>query len=398
MKRYDFDRIIDRRGTDCVKWDFLNNEYGRDDLLSFWVADMDFETPDFIRKAIAKRLEHPVYAYSFAPDHYWNSIIAWEKKLHGWDISRDSMTFIPGIVKGICYATLCFTVPGDTIVVQTPVYHPFRLVPQRLGRKVAFNPLKQKLPAAEGEACSYEMDFAGLEKIFREENPKMIIVSNPQNPTGIAWNKETLSRLADMCKEYGVLVIADEIHADMPLYGSEIHSFATISETAAQNVVCFSAPSKTFNIAGLVGSFAVVPNPKIRAEFFSFLEAGELNEAMFVPVTAAEAAYSDEGDEWRRQMLEYLEGNIDFVYDFMKANIPQIKVLKPQASFLVWLDCRDLGLSHDALIDLFVNKAKLALNDGSMFGEGGEGFMRFNVACSRNLLREALPRLASSIK
>jgi cystathionine beta-lyase len=398
MKVYDFDKIIDRRGTNCVKWDSLKKEYGRDDLLSFWVADMDFETPDFIREAIARRMEHPVYAYSFAPESYWKAIIDWEKMLHGWTIERESMTFIPGIVKGMCYATLCFTCPGDTVVVQSPVYHPFHLVPQRLGRKVTFNPIKPLPQKIEGEACSYEMDLEGLELIFKAERPKMIIISNPQNPTGIAWSKETLSKLADMCKSYGVLVVADEIHADMPLYGNEIHSFLTISDAAAQNAVCFSAPSKTFNIAGLVGSFAVVPNPEIREKFFSFLEAGELDEAMFVPVTAAEAAYSAEGNEWRKQMLSYLEGNIDFVHDFMKDNIPQIKVLKPQASFLVWLDCRGLGLNHDDLTDLFVNKARLALNDGAMFGEGGEGFMRFNVACSRALLKEALERLVDAVR
>jgi cystathionine beta-lyase len=390
MENYDFDRIVDRRGTDSVKWDGMERDFGRNDLLPFWVADMDFETPYFIRKAIIERLAHPVYAYSLVPESYWESIIWWEKRLHGWNISRESLTYIPGIVKGIGMVLQCFTQPGDGVVIQPPVYHPFRLVPQGMGRDVLYNPL---LP----DGVSYRMDLAGLEQICAERKPKVLILSNPHNPGGIAWQKGTLARVADICNEYGVLVVSDEIHADMPLFGHAIHSFATVSETAAMNCICFGAPTKTFNIAGLVSSFAVVPDPTIRKKFFSFLWAGELNDPTFIATTATKAAFSLEGDEWRRQMLHYVEGNIDYVDSYLKENIPSVKALRPEVSFLVWLDCRGLGLDQKALADLFINGAHLALNDGTMFGQGGEGYMRFNVGCPRALLREALERLGRAL-
>lgn len=398
MEKYDFDKIVDRRGTDSVKWDGLKHYYGDENLEAFWVADMDFETPVFIREAIARRLAHPVYGYSMAPESYWNSIIYWENNLHRWEISRDSLTYVPGIVKGIGYAVLCFTQPGDAVVIQQPVYYPFRLVPEGLGREIVVNPLVRHESAFGADEAAYGMDFDGLETIFREKRPKMLILSNPQNPGGTAWSKDTLSSLADICAKYGVIVISDEIHADMPLFGNEIHSFATVGDTAAQNSICFAAPSKTFNMAGIVSSFAVVCNPELRKKYFDFLHAPEFDSPTFIATVATEAAFSPEGDVWRRQMLAYVEKNIAHLVGFLGSEVPQVKAVVPQASFLVWLDCSGLRLGHDELNRLFLNKARLALNDGEVFGKGGEGFMRLNVGCQASQLDKFCTRLRDAVR
>ena len=251
-------------------------------------------------------------------------------------------------------------------------------------------------PLIENADGSYSMDFDNLAKVA-DSKCRVLILSNPHNPAGIVWDVDTLRRLADFCYERGIIVISDEIHCDMALYGNKHHPFASVSEKAAHCSITFMAPSKTFNIAGIVSSFCVVPDEKLRLKFFSWLTANELDEPhLFAPI-ATIAAYR-EGEEWRRQMLRYVEGNIDFVISWLKENLPQVRALRPQASFLVWLDCRGLGLDHDALIDLFVNRARLALNDGEMFGIGGKGFMRMNVAAPRSVLKEALERLASAIR
>jgi cystathionine beta-lyase len=294
------------------------------------------------------------------------------------------MCYIPGIVTGIGLVLNVFTEKGDKVIIQPPVYHPFRLVPEANGRTIAYNPLRLV-------GDSYEMDFEQLEQLI-DDKCKLLILANPHNPGGVMWSRETLSKLADICSRRNVLVIADEIHADMALYGNRHIPFASVSEAAAQNSITFNAPSKTFNIAGLVSSFAVVPNASIRTRFYSWLRANELNEPTIPSAVATVAAYTH-GHEWLRQMLAYIEGNISYVEQFLAEHIPAIRAMKPQASFLVWLDCRRLGLDHAALVNLFVGKAKLALNDGEMFGPGGEGFMRLNVGTPRSILMQAMIQL-----
>ena len=385
MKTYDFDKIIDRRGTGAVKTDILKSVFGKEDLLALWVADMDFETPDFIIDALKERMEHPVFGYTIEPEDYRPAICDWIAELHGWEIRKEWLCYIPGIVKGIGMAINALLEKDEKVIIQPPVYHPFRLVPQKNGREIVFNPLK---PTEDG---SYEMDFENLEAVC-DEKCRMLILSNPHNPAGITWPRETLVRLADFCHRKGITVISDEIHCDMALFGNRHVPFASVSPEAARCSITFGAPSKTFNIAGIVSSFAIVPDDNLRGRFYSWVEANEMGSAhIFAPV-ATVAAYR-KGAEWRRQMLEYIEGNIGFIIDFCKDKIPQIKPLRPQASFLVWLDCRDLGLDHDSLIDLFVNKAGLALNDGEMFNPGGEGFMRLNVGCPRKILEAAMESL-----
>ena len=386
---YSFDKIVDRRGSGDLKHGVLQERYGRSDLLPLWVADMDFETPPFITEALRQRLDHSLFGYTVVPEELWDVIIQWTLEHHGWQVQREWLTYIPGIVKGIGMAINVFSEEGDKVIIQPPVYHPFRLTPQGNGRKVVYNPLRE-LPDG-----SYDMDFEQLEQVT-DEHCKILILSNPHNPAGICWKENTLRRLAYFCYEHHILVLSDEIHSDMALFGNRHIPFATVSDEAAACSITFSAPSKTFNIAGIVSSYAIVPNPTLRRRFYSWLEANELNDPPLFSPIATIAAYS-QGESWRRQMLAYIEENIRFVEEYCQQHLPKIKPWRPEASFLVWLDCRPLGLQHDELIDLFVNRAHLALNDGAMFGPGGEGFMRLNVGTPRSILLQALLQLEQAM-
>ena len=388
MKTYDFDKIIERRGTGAIKTDALKKVFGKEDLVPLWVADMDFETPDFIVNALKERLEHPVFGYTAEPEDYRPAIIDWVAGLHGWDIRKEWISYIPGIVKGIGMAINALLEKDEKVIIQPPVYHPFRLVPQRNGREVVFNPLRETVDG-------YEMDFENLEAVC-DDRCRMLILSNPHNPAGITWSRKSLERLASFCHSRGIIVISDEIHADMALFGNRHIPFASVSPEAAACSITFGAPSKTFNIAGIVCSYAVVPDDALRERFYRWIEANEMGSAPIFSHIATVAAFRH-GAEWRRQMLDYIQGNIEFVEDFCREYIPQIRPLRPQASFLVWLDCRRLGLDREGLNRLFIDGAGLALNDGEMFSPGGEGFMRLNVGTSRAVLKDALERLRSVI-
>lgn len=385
---YDFDKIIDRSGTGALKTDVLQERYGRSDLLPLWVADMDFETPRFITEALRRRLDHSLFGYTVEPADYWPTVINWINQHHGWAVEREWLSYIPGIVKGIGMAINVFVKADEKVIIQPPVYHPFRLTPLGNRREVVYNPLKE----VDG---TYEMDFDNLERVA-DDKCRLLILSNPHNPAGITWSRETLQRLAHFCASRGIIVVSDEIHCDMALRGNRHVPFATVSDEAAACSITFGAPSKTFNIAGIVSSYSIVPNAKLRTPFYNWLAANELNEpTLFAPI-ATVAAFK-EGEPWRKAMLNYVEGNVDLVVDYCREHLPQIKPWRPQASFLVWLDCRALGLPHAKLVSLFVDKARLALNDGAMFGQGGEGFMRMNVGCPRKVLQQALEQLAEAM-
>ena len=383
MDKYSFDGVIERRGTGALKTDRLKERFGRDDLLAAWVADMDFATPPFIIDALKKRLEHPIFGYSVEPDEYRPLIINWEKDLHGWDITPEWISYIPGIVKGIGFVINVFSKPGENVFIMPPVYHPFRITAELNGRNVVNIPLIEK----DGE---YEIDFSKFESM--PEQGGILILSNPHNPAGRIWTKDELARIAKISKEKNLLVISDEIHADMALWGKKHIPYVLSCEEAMENSITFCAPSKVFNIPGIVASFSVVPDDKVRKKFYDWLVANELNDAPEFSYIATCAAYRD-GKEWRKEMLDYIEKNIEATEEFFRKEFPEIKVLRPDASFLVWLDCRDLGLTQKGLLDVFVNLAKVALNDGGMFGKEGEGFMRLNVAMPRKKLMEVLERI-----
>lgn len=387
--KYNFDKIIDRHGTASVKVDASEQFFGKPGLTPLWVADMDFEVCPEITAALRQRIDHSVYGYAFPTAGYWKSIIDWEHNVHNFDFTATEVRYVPGVVKGIALAINYLTQKGDKVVIQEPVYHPFRNVTQGNGRIVANNPL-----IADGG--SYRMNLEQLEQIFANEKPKIMILCNPHNPVGITWDKTTLQTVARLAKKYGVTVLSDEIHGDLALFGNAHTPFATVSKEAAEVSITFGAPSKTFNIPGLVSSWCVIKNPELREGFFSWLDVNEFDSPTFFATIATETAYKC-GGSWLDQLKAYIERNILETETFCAKNIPQIRSIRPQASFLVWLDCTALGLDHDQLIDLFVNKAHLALNDGAMFGVGGEGFMRLNVASPRSVIIKSLKALQEAV-
>ncbi len=391
MAKYNFDLCIDRHGTQCKKIEVLKQDYGRDDLLPLWIADMDFAVCPEITQALVRRLaDHPIYGYTCTYDAYWQSIIDWQRRRNGFDFTRDEVTFVAGIVTGLGLAVNFFTRPGDKIVIQQPVYHPFKDVIAGNGRVMVDNPL---LP---NQAGLYRMDLEGLERIFEHEHPRMLVLCNPHNPAGIAWPVDVLRQVARLAHKHGVIIFSDEIFGDLMLYGHKHTPMATVSDEAAAVTVTCGAPSKTFNIAGLKSSWCVVKNPELRQPFFRWIETNELCNANMTSIIATEAAYRH-GEQWLDECLRYIEGNIDLIVQYCHQHLPGIVAVKPQAGFLLWLDCTGLGLEHEQVVDLFVNRARLALNEGSMFGPAGRCHMRLNVGTPRAVIQQALQRLHAAL-
>jgi cystathionine beta-lyase len=387
--KYNFDEIIDRSNTDSSKLENLKSIFGREDLIPLWVADMDFKSPPAITDALMKRVEHGLFGYTIQSEPYINSIINWLDNRHEWRVEKDDIIYVPGVVKGFAFAIDEFTEKGDNIIIQPPVYHPFRIVSNSLGRNVVNNPLIE----FNGQ---YRMDLDGLRKIVAEKQCKMLILCNPHNPAGRVWSPKELEELAEICYDNNILVVSDEIHSDMALPGYTHTPFAKVSPKAKNNCITLMAPSKTFNIAGIVSSFAVITNKEIRDKYLSYIKPRGLDEGTLFAYTATRVAYDECGD-WLDDMLEYVQGNVNFVDSYLKKNIPQIKAMLPEASFLVWLDCTSLKLSQRDLVKLFVDEAGLALNDGTVFGREGEGFMRLNVGTSRLVLEKALNNLKNAV-
>lgn len=387
METYNFDEYVERRHTDSVKWDGMTENWGTNDLLPMWVADMDFKTPPFILEALRKRLEHEVLGYTLPAPRWGKAITDWLQRRHQWTTDPDRLIFLPGIVRGLAYVMLCFTEPGDRVLVMDPVYHPFFLVTEQTGRKVVRTPLQ----IADGR---FQIDFERFEQDVK--GCRLFILSNPHNPGGRVWSREELQQMAAICRRNGTLVVSDEIHADMTLPGHRHTVFATVSDEARDNCLVLMSPSKAFNMPGIATSYAIVPNEKLYGRFHRFMEAGEFDSGHMFAYLPVVAAY-EQGEEWLRQMLEYVQGNIDFTAGYLKQEAPGIRMMRPEASFLVFLDCRALNLSQDKLERLFAEKAGLALNSGTLFGSRGEGFMRLNVACPRAMLRQALQQLKEAL-
>lgn len=384
--KYNFDEIVPRKHTDCLKYDNVMEIFGTEEILPMWIADMDFKTPDFIVNAIRKRLDHELLGYSYFCRRWKPAIRSWVSRRYGWEINDEEIGFVGGIVPAISFALQCFTKVGDKVMIQPPVYHPYHHVTHDLERTLVMNPLK----LVDGQ---FEIDFVDFEE--KVKDCKLFLLCNPHNPGGRVWKKEELARMCEICAKYNVLVISDEIHCDMALKGYKHVPFATCCDKAKDICITFMAASKTFNIAGLKSSYHVIHNENIRHQYHEFLRKSELDTAHVFATGPVATAY-EQGEEWLEQMLEYVEANIDFMEQYLKDNMPKMGMIRPQASYLVFLDARGLGLPHDELVEFFIREAKVGMNDGAMFGEEGSGYMRMNLGCPRSVLEKALNQIKAA--
>lgn len=389
-EEYNFDRVVDRHDTNATKFEEMDAKFGRHDLLPFWIADMDFPAPPCIIEALRNRLNHTVLGYTTPPSEFWESITSWLRRRHSWDVRHEEITFMPGLKKGLSLCINFFTRPGDAVVIQPPVYHSFRTVIEGNGRRVADNPLIL------GPDGKYRMDFDGLEEVIEREHPAMMFVCNPHNPIGIQWSADTLSRVGSICRKHGLVLVSDEIYGDMMLGGRQHIPTASVSVDAEAVTVTLGAPSKTFNIPGIVSAWVVVKSEELRKPFFNWLTASEFNAPPIAAMVATQAAY-DNGDVWLDQALRYLQSNVDYAHSFFSHQLPQIDMFTPEASFAIWLDFRKLGLSEKELVDLLISRARLALSEGCSFGEEGTGFMRMNVGVPSSVLTDGLERLRDAV-
>lgn len=388
IMKYNFDEVIDRSDNFSAKYDELEAKFGRSDLVSLWVADMDFRAAEPIMEAIRERAEQGIFGYTSRPESYYKTMKNWYKTRYNWDMEKDHIIHSPGVVPTLSLIMKLFTEPGDKIIIQSPVYYPFFNVVKDNERELVINPLKK----VDGD---YFMDFEDLENKI-DEKVKFLILCNPHNPIGRVWTKEELRKLGDMCIKNNITVIADEIHGDLVYDGKRYTPFASISEEFRLNSISCLSATKTFNIAGLQASFAVFPDKEMHDKFDEFLGILDIKRNNCFSLVAMEAAYA-KGGEWLDQVLVYIRDNMKFVNEYCEKHMPQIKANMPEGTYLVWLDCNDLGLSDDALNDFFVNKARVALDGGSWFGEEGKGYMRINVACPRATLKEGLDRIKEAI-
>ena len=389
--KYNFDEVIDRTNYHSVKWDELETIFGDipEDVLPMWVADMEFRSPQPVIEAIKKANEHGIYGYTSRPLSYYQAIIDWMEKRHNWKIKKDWLAFSPGVVPALSFIIRAFCQPGDKVVVQPPVYYPFFRVIENNGCHVVNNPLKLSNK-------KYFIDWEDLERKVDDPRVKLLILCSPHNPVGRVWQKEELIILGEICLKHHIIVVSDEIHADILFKGYKHTPFASISPAFAHNSITCTAPSKTFNLAGLQTSSIIIPNKKYYKIYENILDSLALNENNVFGLVALEAAYRD-GEEWLEQLLSYLNENLKFLMKYFKEKIPKIKVIKPEGTYLVWLDCRQLGLSAQDLNNFMIKKARVALDDGCWFGLGGEGFMRINIASPRSFLEEGLKRIEEAV-
>lgn len=385
---FDFDRVFSRFGTGSMKWDQLEKLYGTIDVLPMWVADMDFVSPPAIMETLHQQIEHGVFGYAILSDEFREEVRRWVEHRHGWKTEMDWYVFCPGVVTSLVLAIETFSEPGDKIIIQPPVYPPFKRSVELAQRELTNNPLK----FVDGQ---YVIDFEDLEQKI-DERTKLLVLCNPHNPVGRVWKQDELQKLGELCEKYDVRILSDEIHCDIIYPGSKFTPFASITETFAQNSLTFMAATKTFNIAGLPFSYTIIPNQELRRQFQKSLLKYALHMYNGLAVRATEAAYRD-GESWLEQLLVYLKGNLDELITFVERRIPEIKVTHPQGTYLVWLDCRELGLDDQELAKFLAKEAKVGLNLGHTFGVGGEGFARINIGCPRSVLLEGLRRIEAAV-
>ena len=390
-RHYDFDTPIERKNTDSLKYDFAVRRGKPEGILPLWVADMDFKTADEILDALEARVRHGVFGYTETGERYFKAVADWMERRHGWQVQRNWMVKTPGVVFALAMTVKAFTEPGDAVLIQQPVYYPFSEVIRDNGRQVISSDL---ILEADGK---YHIDYEDFERKIEENGVKMFLLCSPHNPVSRVWTKEELLKIGDICIQHGVIVISDEIHEDF-VYGDRKHiPFASLRpEFEAHSVTCTS-PGKTFNLAGLQISNIFIPNAELRARFRNQIDAAGYSQANVMGIAACEAAYT-KGSVWYEEMLAYVEDNIRFMKAFLEEHLPKLHMIDPEGTYLVWVDCRELGLSEDELEDLIVKKANLWLDSGHIFGKVGEGFERFNVACPRATLEKALRQLEAAVK
>lgn len=388
MKRYNFDELIDRTHTNCIKYDARGSFFGNADVLPLWVADMDFRTPDFIVEAVKTRAEHEIFGYTFRGDSYTQAIMNWLQRRHSWQIKPEWITFSPGVVAGLTLAIEALSKPGEGVVIQPPVYFPFFDSIKGTGRELIENPLRI-------ENGRYYFDLEDL-KAKITPNTRLLLLSNPHNPGGMAWTKDELTELARICIENKILIISDEIHSDLVYEGFRHTPLAGISEEIAQNCVVCMSPSKTFNTAGLTTSYLVIPNKRHWVSYEREMRLPHLHMGNIFGTVALEAAYTH-GDEWLGQLMQYLGANYRFLEQFFKEHMDGVKVMHPDATYLIWLDFSEYGLTDEALNQKLID-AGVGLNRGVQFGKQGKGFMRINIGCPRSVLQEALKRIQQAFK
>ena len=387
MAMSEFDKLIDRRGTDCVKYDNLYENFGRKDILPMWVADMDFQSPPAVLAAAQQCCDHGIFGYTFRSAEGKDAFRAWVQKRYQWEVDPSWISSSPGIVTALSLSVRIFTAPGDKVLIQTPVYPPFHAVVKDNGRELVCSPLKRG-------AMRYEVDWENFEQAL-QGGVKMFILCNSHNPVGRVWTREELLRMGQLCCRYDVMIVSDEIHADLALYGNVHTVMASVSEEIAARTLTAMAPSKTFNIAGMMNSLIIASNPEIRERYNRELTSLHLDLGNIFGHVTLKAAYR-EGGEWLGELLHYLEGNIDFAMDYFSRELPAVKVFKPEGSFLLWLDFNDTGLSHEECGERLLKIGKIGLNDGLTFGEEGRGFRRMNIGCPRSVLEEGLKRIKAA--
>ena len=386
---FDFDQIIDRSGTNSVKYNLAG--FGRTaDVLPLWVADMDFPAPPCVQHALHQRIDHGIYGYSNTDDAYRTTLQSWFSRRFGWEIEPNWLVKTPGVVVAVHLALHALTRPGDAVLIQEPVYYPFRNAIERMGRSVVVSELVY-------ENGAYSIDFADFEEKIATQNVRLFILCSPHNPVGRVWRKDELLRMGEICRRHGVLVVSDEIHMDFIASGHQHHVFASLSPDFADFTITCTAPSKTFNLAGLQLSNIFISNETLRKSFRSAYKYFGMDEPGLMGVVACQAAYS-EGEPWLEQLLTYLAENVVFLRSYLQEHLPQVHLVEPEGTYLAWLDCKALNLDDAALDDLISNKAKLWLDDGPMFGPAGSGFQRVNLASPRSVLEQALRRLTAALK
>ncbi len=386
--KYDFDTVFDRRATDSLKWAGRADLPDSGKLLPLWVADMDFACPPEVVEAVRLRAEHPIYGYPVRSEGYYRSVISWMERRHGWKVEKDWIEFAPGVVPALNFAVQAFSLPGDGIIIQPPVYLPFRSALQQNDRRIIENPLVLK----DGR---YVMDIPGLETCV-DSGARALILCSPHNPVGRVWDTTELERVVEICHRHGLILISDEIHSDLILGKARHICAASISDKAAEITVTLTAPNKTFNIAGLAMANVITSNPDLRTRFAAALARSGISVSTVFGNIAVEAAY-EKGEAWLEQLLSYLSDNYVFVRDFFAKRLPELLPSILEGTYLLWIDCSALGLDDQSLRDFFLKEAGVWLDEGTKFGTGGSGFMRMNIACPRSLLSEALERIETAV-